>query len=1084
MKVRIKWIYGVLAVTLIFFVLVVSALLYVRHNPTSLKDIALASARHYLGLSVTIKQFSYSLEPLSLDFRDIRIEPRQEGRAFTIDIPQLLVLLAFKGRFGDRTLIIEKIRLVNPSAHLGAEVQIGRQPKDKPEKGFLVSLLMRVFRYLTIQNIEFRAAELGGGRLEADFEGQKLIFDDMEGKLGSDLSCGIVCSAEVKWDQIRSRLSAPCIAISSEPFAVGTETLLKGAIKVEKALFENSRLRVENIHLESKISFEKEMQQLGFDAFHLELNEVSVPIAENARYPSLDAEFIASGSYSIGEKALEISGWQLDLKDLLQLSGTAFQGRDQSRRYRIEIREGEVLPANLLEILPKTHLPNAAVIDFDGGIRVSGHVSGLIGQWLDSLNYSVMAEFHGNRLSVASSDSSCDGLLSGFVKTEGRRTQNSSDIRLDIEKGRLRREGINMSGLAAQFQIEGTHPMYRIRKLTAHFPQTPWLLKGKTRLIESLSIPQGKGGFDLRNGKWSVTECNIHSPALGDFRLTCSGAPELLEIGLRSEELQLGPWAGAIGLIPDDWDISGSGVLDIGIVRTNPGLFEINSGFRLTTLGFNDPNMGYTGQGIGLAAKAEGLANLQKMHMNGSLSVQLQEGEVLLDRFYLNLGRRPVTAMLQGNCNFLEKTLRVAGFHGRLHSLLSVASQGVMSQNKRGLTGDFSLKIEETEFAPLYEVFLKDPYRTIEPLLEELDVSGLFAADLRIGLNRGEPFVKGSVRFRKGRIELPSQNLMLSGISLELPLWVQTKGNRDVWEPIRGGLRVESVDIPLLPKQAVDLQISSGPNVLTIPSAIDLMAPGGGRMRMGPLYCVECPGRDPKIRTSLSFESVELGEALTRFWQRPTRFFLDGELNPVELEARRVRTSGTLKAEAFGGKLYLSKIGLSGIAAGAPMLALDVRWEDLDMEELTAGTDFGKIQGNLKGYIKNLQIAYGQPQRFELFMETVKKKGVPQRISVTAVDNIAQIGGGSSPFGGIAGAFVSMVKEFPYKKIGMRASLENDVFTINGTVKEGGKEYLVRRSGIAGVNVVNQNPDNRIRFKDMLKRIKRIGASKGGPVVQ
>jgi hypothetical protein len=100
------------------------------------------------------------------------------------------------------------------------------------------------------------------------------------------------------------------------------------------------------------------------------------------------------------------------------------------------------------------------------------------------------------------------------------------------------------------------------------------------------------------------------------------------------------------------------------------------------------------------------------------------------------------------------------------------------------------------------------------------------------------------------------------------------------------------------------------------------------------------------------------------------------------------------------------------------------------------------------------------------------------------VENIAQIGGGQSPFMGLAGGFAYFFKEFPYRKIGVRASLENDVFRINGTVMEGGKEYLVKRGRFSGVDIVNQNPDNRISFRDMVKRVKRVTAGKGGPVIR
>jgi len=113
-------------------------------------------------------------------------------------------------------------------------------------------------------------------------------------------------------------------------------------------------------------------------------------------------------------------------------------------------------------------------------------------------------------------------------------------------------------------------------------------------------------------------------------------------------------------------------------------------------------------------------------------------------------------------------------------------------------------------------------------------------------------------------------------------------------------------------------------------------------------------------------------------------------------------------------------------------------------------------------------------------METVQTEGVPQKISVRALENIARIGGGGSPFIGLAGALTSLFKEFPYDKIAIQATLENDVFRIDGPLKEGDKVYLVKRSGLSGVNVVNQDPDRQISFKDMMKRIKRVTESAGG----
>ncbi len=167
-----------------------------------------------------------------------------------------------------------------------------------------------------------------------------------------------------------------------------------------------------------------------------------------------------------------------------------------------------------------------------------------------------------------------------------------------------------------------------------------------------------------------------------------------------------------------------------------------------------------------------------------------------------------------------------------------------------------------------------------------------------------------------------------------------------------------------------------------------------------------------------------------------------------------------------------------------PAISMDVSGRHIDLAQLTQGTAFGQIDGMLAADIRNLEIVNGQPQRFDMRLESVERPGVDQRISVRAVDSIARIGGGQSPFLGLAGGFIKLLKTFRYDKIGVQASLKNDLFRINGLVKSDGVEYLVKKRGISGIDVVNSNPDNKIRFKDMIKRLQRIAQSRQAPVIQ
>ena len=298
-----------------------------------------------------------------------------------------------------------------------------------------------------------------------------------------------------------------------------------------------------------------------------------------------------------------------------------------------------------------------------------------------------------------------------------------------------------------------------------------------------------------------------------------------------------------------------------------------------------------------------------------------------------------------------------------------------------------------------------------------------------------------------------------------------------------GRLSIESFGLRPLPVQSLSLPLEASPDRLSVTSSTHIKVPGG-KIELGPVMSKDLYRSQRSLKTSLSLGVINLDPILTGIWNQPMTGTLEGRLDPIHFEGNALRTKGNLMARLFGGEILISGLAASGLFTPTPLLKLKAKWQDLRLDDLTGDTPFGKIEGRLMGYVNDLEIAYGQPQRFNLLLETVKKKGERQKMSQKAVDSIAQIGGGQSPFMGVAGIMTSFFEEFPYEKIGIRASLENDLFRINGTIKEGGTEYYVKGSGVPRINIINVNPDNQIRFKDMVKRIRRVATSKRGPVVK
>jgi hypothetical protein len=208
---------------------------------------------------------------------------------------------------------------------------------------------------------------------------------------------------------------------------------------------------------------------------------------------------------------------------------------------------------------------------------------------------------------------------------------------------------------------------------------------------------------------------------------------------------------------------------------------------------------------------------------------------------------------------------------------------------------------------------------------------------------------------------------------------------------------------------------------------------------------------------------------------------LSVDLPVVEISPNHLSTEGRSEAGAFGGNISIENIQVNQPFSKNRTISCDVKLSGLDLEKLTDSIPFGRVTGIINGEIQGLALSYGQPERFNILIESEKRKGIPQRFSLKATNDLAILGTGEkTPFSPQSG-WTRFVKEFRYKKIGIACSLKNDIFSLRGTIHGKGIEYLVKGSGLFAINVVNKQVRNQIQFKDMLSRLKRIGESKQSP---
>ncbi len=477
------------------------------------------------------------------------------------------------------------------------------------------------------------------------------------------------------------------------------------------------------------------------------------------------------------------------------------------------------------------------------------------------------------------------------------------------------------------------------------------------------------------------------------------------------------------------------------------------------------------GEGIEGEIKVKGRLLPSLSRLNLEAVVNIPRGEFLFGNIYLDLSETPLSLACSLDSPIGERRVKLSHCAFGLKSLGTIKGEGKLSFEPFGVDG--WLTLEPTKVAPLFSTFLVEPFKDEHPVLAKLEVGGKVGAEADLSLGTKVWGVKGRVNWN-GELNLDTKGASFRGVHLNLPVWLS-----GVKAPERRGLRgelaIKYLTVPLLEQRSLAFSLEAHPNRLLVKgSPLKVL---GGKVAFAPIELGWKRGFYAK--TNLSLHGLDLSGLLPL--PKGEKLLMESRRLQIELERGSLLCRGNITILGFGGRMKVWGIEAKNLLSPAPFLSLNARWKGIDLERLTKGTSFGRITGRLAGEIRGLQIAYGQPQAFELEMESVS--GVPQRISVKAVENIAEISGSTSPFVGLAGGVASLFHSFPYSKIGVRATLKNDQFRIWGIAHKGDSYYLVKR-GLWGVDVVVQDPGKPIGFNEMLRRIREVMSSKERSVIK
>lgn len=1010
--------------------------LFYFHKPLT-KKILLKRISGQAGYKIEIERLDYRLFPLTLELEGLKISRNvlEEELAFRAE------RVAGRGRL--RSLLkkgeplFDSVELERPSLHFVR----GRGEDAGGKNGF--SSLSRALS-------SFRRFKIKDGSLSLTLQ---RFFVGLE-------KVDISAAASDKQEEWIFTVSSSQVRMQAG----------------EEALFGARFLRFSGLaKLDASPSLEGE-GELGFP---------QVVLKESVLSSSSSLVFKTKCFYRQDQEELHFPQLEVSLAPLFQATGGFMiqlkENLSARWRARVEIQDLKGILGHLKPLLP------AAFESFDVTGAASLEGDGQYSEEAKPETYLRLSlDLEPTTLAFSSPDFSWRQVLSGRFQIEGSIPGASAAGELKIRNGSLERQDIRLEGLALDLPLKWTR---------AHLSSPGF--RGRAKIFsltvsgQELNLPglvfSGKGNFNPAEEVVYVDALEWESPTFPPFRAQAKlslrpGGRKWLSLK-SSKMTEKNVLSFLHPFVPAEifnWNPAGDFQFEaegeVWEARKRPWNFK--GRLTLDRGTFHDPSQTRVGDGLTAEFSLSAAYAPPEKSLSFFLSFQLGQGETLWKEFYIGWSANPLRGEIQGEFAlpgrqvFLREAAISLSPFGRLRG-----SGRLWREDPLSFDLELFLEIEDSN--SLYS-FLS---RRTEEAGTPFRFSGLWNGRVRLKRGEGLFSAAGEVRVDNAAVDKTDSSMFIKGMGARLPFHLSL-GERNAPEKeeklrVQGYFRLGEFKTPYFLITQLGFELSSGVNSWRVgPVVFDLW---GGKASLGPTF-ISCAAEDLALSaiSSLNLSGGRVAEIPLPFENFSLSGNLAADLPRIEVNSESLTASGGITVSLFSGRVRISNVRLDRPFSRGRVISGEVSFSEVDLEKMRDTLPFGRVTGIIKGEIEDLAFSYGQPEKFRLRLESVRRPGVRQAFSLKAVDDLTILSSGKGPLPSQS-FFLRFVPEFPYEKIGIFCSLKNDVFSLRGLIKEGGIEYLVKKARPFGINIVNRDPRSQVSFKEMGNRLKRIGASEKKP---
>ncbi|HKI48949.1 MAG TPA: hypothetical protein VKA69_06460, partial [Desulfobacteria bacterium] len=701
--------------------------LYYYTHPPEVKTIMEKVVSRVTGAAVSIVYLDYSLNPIRVHAKGVIFQSDEDKGGFSAEIQDVLADCVLEGSFGRKRLVFRTLTING----LKCRVREGAASAPKGSGGdgssFFGSMARSFVSLFLFEDISLEAAHMEKGFVIVSWGDRKITVSDLSGRLNADHLVHMEGSVLVASPTEHAILSIPDFHLDT----TNSVSLRDPRIDLKAALsdgtFSTPKAKIENIQGGASLHYDVSGRKIGFTDLGLTFHGARFARTEETPF---DITLKADGNIDLEKRRAMVNGLSFNLKELLQFDGRLEANFGDEPDFKLFMNEGRIFSQKLMSMAPLGENPAAFTIS--GPVDFRGIFSGKEkqGQWALSCN--MKGNMEESPVSFRTDTIDLTGLMTGRIAVQG--PVSHLDLSGEVTGSRMSVEGKGFSMQSAEgtLRFAGSYPEFNVTTVSCRMPRTEFTLRKKSFSVAQTEIDAAKGRVNVLERSLHFPEIRLNSSLLSNIEASFQMDGDQMTLTAKGKETGLLHAASALKLLPTHWNFKGTDTLAVTATSDGTDTTSFSARLALEKFHFQNPQQTRAGENMSLRAHISGRAGSNPSTIKATAEIKADRGEVLMDRFYFDLGENGAFAQFNGSYQGDYNRLEVHTLSLGMKEIATAHVTGELFQKENEYEGELSITIPDTDLKSPFQRLIREPFQMEKPALSKIKVEGTIGAAMSL----------------------------------------------------------------------------------------------------------------------------------------------------------------------------------------------------------------------------------------------------------------------------------------------------------------------------------------------------------------